>query len=662
VHTPAATRVLRFGAFEADLHARELRKQGMHVKLQEQPFQVLAFLLEHAGEIVTRDQLRQKLWPANTFVDVDNSLNAIINRLREALGDSAESPRFVETLPRRGYRFVAPVTEVKGGEGGSAPEDTYPVTPGRPDEVQAKSNVNARMFLRKLAITSGLVVALMAISVWAWERWRARTSQVQGLPHITSLAVLPLANLSGDPSQDYFADGMTDELTTDLARISSLRVIPETSAKRYRGTHQSLRQIAQDLDVDALIEGSVARSGDHVRITAQLIDAKKDRHLWAQSYERQAGDVLGLQRELSRAIASQVHLSLTPAEQRRLEVLPTHDPNAYDAYLRAKYRVNTALVVEADADATIAEAEQAVTLDPDFAEAYVVLAQGCYAKIFDWAGGKEYDEKAFVALGKALALDPTLAEAYTARGAFYYTRLHSFDIAAAVADYRRAISLNPNLAAAHHNLGSELTHAGLHEQAIEEFRAALRLDPENDGAKYRLGRALWQSQRFDEALQNYDRYNIESFEKALTLAYLGQRAQAWETIERVAHQLGGARRGGHGGGDREDVAAVRAFLYATEGQPQRAEQQIQVAARFGKNNDHFHHAAFIVAAACAEMGKPHEAVAWLRRVAEGGMPNYPLFRDNPSMNKLHGNPEYDQFMADFKLRWDQLANVIRLPA
>jgi TolB-like protein/Tfp pilus assembly protein PilF len=568
----------------------------------------------------------------------------------------------VETLPRRGYRFVAPVTAVKGSEGGSAPEDTNASTPARPDEVQAKSNFKSRGSLRKLATILGLAVTLVAASVWGWERWRARPPQSQSLPHITSLAVLPLANLSGDPSQDYFADGMTDELTTDLARISSLRVISETSAKRYRGTHQPLREIAQELNVDAVIEGSVARSGDHVRITAQLVDAKKDRHLWAQSYEREVGDVLGLQRDLSKAIASQVHLSLTPTEQRHLEVLPTRDQNAYDAYLRAKYRANTALAAEADADATIGEAEQAVTLDPNFAEAYVVLAQGCFAKIFDWAGGKEYDEKAFVALGKALALDPTLAEAYAARGAFYYTRLHGFDIAAAVADYRRAISLNPNLADAHQNLGAELTHAGLHEKAIEEFRATLRLDPQNDGAKYRLGRALWQSQRFAEALQNYDRYTIESFEKALTLAYLGRRAQSWETIERVARQLGGARRGGYGGGgDREDVAAVRAFLYATEGQRQKAEQQIQVAARFGRNNDHFHHAAFILAAACAEMGKPHEAVAWLRRVAEGGMPNYPLFHDNPSMNKLRGNPEYDQFMGEFKLRWDQLANVIGVP-
>jgi tetratricopeptide (TPR) repeat protein len=311
-------------------------------------------------------------------------------------------------------------------------------------------------------------------------------------------------------------------------------------------------------------------------------------------------------------------------------------------------------VVEADADAAIAEAEQAVALDPDFAEAYVVIAQGCFGKIFDWAGGKEYDEKGFVASGKAITVNPTLPEAYAARGALYYTRLHNFDIASAMADYRRAIALNPNYAEAHHNLAAELTHLGLHDQAVAEFRTTLRLDPQNDGAKYRLGRALWQSQRFAEALASYERYNFESFEKALTLAYLGRRKDAWETVERVAQHTAGTRRGGWSG-DPEDVAAVRAFLYATEAKPQKAEREIQVAASLGKDNDHFHHAAFILAAACAEMGKPHEAVTWLKRVADGGMPNYPLFHDNPSMIKLHGNPEYEQFMAQLKLRWDQLA-------
>ena len=658
MHSSAvAPRVLRFGAFEADLQARALRRQGMQIKLQEQPFQILAFLLEHPGEIVTRDQLREKLWPADTFVDVDNSVNAAVNRLREALGDSAESPRFVETLPRRGYRFVAPVTEVRVSERDPGAENTSAAAQSRPGKARTGGNLNHRRSVAKLSVAVMLVVVLVAASAWNWEKWRVRRSALHDTPQIKSLVVLPLANLSGDSSQDYFADGMTDELTTDLARITSLRVISETSAMRYRGTRATLRQIAEELDVDALIEGSVTRSGDQVRITAQLIDAKNDRHLWAQSYDRHGIDALRLQREVAHDIASQVHLSLTPADRRRLGNAPTRDPRAYDAYLHAKYHLESARRPEVDPELAIAEAEQAVALDPDFAEAYVALAEACFYKIFDWGGGREYNEKAFIALGKALALDPNLAEAYATRGALYYTRLHNFDVVSAVADYRRAISLNPNLADAHHNLGAELTHVGLHDQAIEEFRAALRLDPQNGGAKYRLGRVLWQSQRFIEALQNYDRYNIESFEKALTLAYLGRRQQAWETIEHVTQQVGRARRGGYRG-DPEDIAAVRAFLYATESKPQKAQREVQTAARFATNNDHFHHAAFILAAAYAEMGKPHEAVTWLRRVAATGMPNYPLFHDNPSMSKLRGNPEYDQFMAEFKLRWDQLAAEI----
>src|SRR5262245_27361665 len=197
----------------------------MQIKLQEQPFQILAFLLEHAGEIVTREQLRQELWPADTFVDVDNSVNAAVNRLREALGDSAESPRFVETLPRRGYRFVAPVTEVKSAGGGPASRTANPVAHIWLSGSKARKSWGKFAFV--LAISATLV---LAASIWAWQRWPVRTSALQASPHITSLAVLPFNNLSGDPSQDYFADAMTDELTSDLGKIAALRVISRTSA------------------------------------------------------------------------------------------------------------------------------------------------------------------------------------------------------------------------------------------------------------------------------------------------------------------------------------------------------------------------------------------------------------------------------------------------
>jgi len=436
-------------------------------------------------------------------------------------------------------------------------------------------------------------------------------------------------------------------------------VIARNSANRYRNSSQPPREIAGALNVDALVGGSVQRSGEHVRIAVQLVEGASEKLIWSKSYDRQLSDVLGLQRQVARAIAQEIHVALTPAEQQRLAAPATRNPQAYEAYLRAEYHLQSALNVQADADATIAQAEQAIALDPEFAEAYVTLARGWITTIFNWAGGKDLDEKAFVALGRALALNPNLAEAYAARGSLYYTRLHDFDIPSAIADYRRAVALNSNLALAHHGLGSEFTHFGLHDQAIEEFRIALRLDPQSEGAKFRMGRALWQSGRFAEALENYERYNVVGFEKALTLAYLGRRPQAWETIEAVAQRLGQERRGR--GGDHEDVAAVRAFLYATEGKPAQAEEQIKISARLGKSNDHFHHAAFILAAACAEMNKPHEAVVWLKVTADGGMPNYPLFHDNPSMRKLHGYGEYEQFMTALKLRWDQMAATMNGP-
>jgi len=263
--------VLRFGVFEADLKARELRRQGMQIKLQEQPFQILELLLEHPGEIVTREQLRQKLWPADTFVDVDNSVNAAINRLREALGDSTESPRFIETVPRRGYRLVAPVTELKNAEDASAVKTAKPAVHAQPDPARQDGGWQSKSFWRKTAVASALSLVLVVASVWGWERWRAASPA-----QITSLAVLPLENLSGDPSQEYFADGMTDELITDLASISSLRVISRTSTAHYKGTRKTVPEIARELNVDAVVEGSVGRSADKVRIRAQLVRAAPD--------------------------------------------------------------------------------------------------------------------------------------------------------------------------------------------------------------------------------------------------------------------------------------------------------------------------------------------------------------------------------------------------
>jgi serine/threonine protein kinase/lipoprotein NlpI len=503
-----------------------------------------------------------------------------------------------------------------------------------------------------LSAAGMFLVAFALVVVMNLGGLRNRFVNNEGPRNIKSLAVLPLENMSGDSSQDYFSEAMTEELTNELASLRSLEVISRNSASRYQRSSKSLREIAGELKVDALIEGSVIRSDGQVRITVQLIDGATDKHLWSKRYDRPAGDVLGLQREVARAVTQEIHLTLTPAEEQRFGAPTTRNSEAYESYLRATYHLATSLDENNDADAAIAQAEQAVALDPNFAEAYVTLAEGCAAKIFQWQGGHVYDEKAFVALGKALALNSNLAEAYAARGELYYNKLHDFDIARAVADYHRAISLNPNLAKAHHSLGAELTHFGLHDKAIEEFRITLRLDPYHAGAKARLARALWQSQRFTEALEQYERDHVVNSEMAVTLAYLGRRKDAWETIENVTRLAAEKRVSASENGD---IAAVRAFLYATEGKRKEAEQESELAYRLGKDHDHFHHAAFILAAASAELGKTRDAITWLKRAAESGMPNYPLFHDNPSMRKLHGDPAYERFMAQLKLHWDQLA-------
>ncbi len=326
MEVPTSTRhTARFGAFEVDLRSGELRKNGHKIRLQDQPFQVLAMLLEHPGEVVMREDLRQKLWPADTFVDFDDGLNTAIKKLRDALGDSAESPRFIETLPKRGYRFITPVN-------GAAAASPLPQTA---DTVAGQAATSATS-QRKRTMQLALLGAVVMLGVVAGLRTGPKQPMTLAPGPVRSIAVLPLENLSGDPSQEYFADGITDALTTSLAQISSLRVISRTTAMQYKGKAKPVREIARELNVDAIVEGSVVRSGDRVRINAQLIHASTDRHLWAQSYERDLKDVLTLQNDVVQAITANIRAQLTPRERERLARTRQVNPEAYEAYLKGR--------------------------------------------------------------------------------------------------------------------------------------------------------------------------------------------------------------------------------------------------------------------------------------------------------------------------------------
>jgi TolB-like protein/DNA-binding winged helix-turn-helix (wHTH) protein/Tfp pilus assembly protein PilF len=471
---------LRFGVFEVELRAGELRKHGLRVRLQEQPFQVLAMLLERAGNVVTREELQKKLWPADTFVDFDHGLNKAVNKIREALGDSAESPRFVETVARRGYRFLA---EVKAAD--EAPVRGPESAPAQPASPQPRANEiddlaefvgNAATPERRLAPLAWKVSAFVLLAVIAASAaWKIHSRNRPGSA-IHSLAVLPLESLSNDASQDYFADGMTDELISDLGQISALRVISRTSVMAYKHVRKPLPQIARELNVDAIVEGTVLRSGDQVRITAQLIDAAADKHLWSQSYEGELKDTLALQNQVARSIADQIRINLNPQEQVALKTAKVVNPEAYESYLKGRYfwnkRTPDGLKV------ALAYFNQAIDEDPNYAQAYSGLAD-TYALLGDWQYGvmtpKEALPKAKAAAVKALELDSTLSEAHNSL-AFCFDAF-DWDLESAGKEFQRSIELNPGYATAHHWYAWHLSLLGRYDNAIEEMRKAKSLDP-----------------------------------------------------------------------------------------------------------------------------------------------------------------------------------------
>ena len=369
----------RFGAFEFDPRAKQLRKHGHTIRLQGQPLEILGLLLERPAEVVLREELRARLWPEDTFVDFEHSLNAAVNKLREALGDDANIPRFIETVPRRGYRFIAPVEGVLPA---SAPDSTNQYVPTanqeaidltaeKPAEVPAPSGPRPqrRTFWLAFFACALLVAFLVGFDVGGLRQRFFGRADSSG---IRSLAVLPLENLSHDPEQEYFADGMTEALTTELAQISALKVISRTSVMQYKGTKKPLPQIAKELGVDAVVEGAVQRSGDKVEITVRLIHAPSDRHLWAKSYERGLRDVLELQREAAHAIADEIKAKLTPPEMARLASARSINSEAYEDYLKGRFLLST--YIESNVRKGIAYFQQAIQKDPNYALAYAGLA------------------------------------------------------------------------------------------------------------------------------------------------------------------------------------------------------------------------------------------------------------------------------------------------
>ena len=499
------------------MRSGDLLKQGRRLKLQTQPFQILAILLERPGEIVPREDLCRRLWPEDTFVDFDHSLNTAVRRLREALSDSPENPVFIETLQRRGYRFIAPVVFVAqlGTEESTSRPDkpantifeiaSIDKTPELVGSIAAPAGSNlVRPWPLRSAILvgcAGLMIGALMASTVAYFVYKSN----EPVPHVKpdqvkSLAVLPLENLSVTPDQEYLADGMTDELIASLAKVKHLRVVPRTSSMAYKGTHKSLSEIAKELNVDAVVEGTVMRSGDRIRITTELVQIASDRALWAETYESNVDDVLSLQQRVAGAIVSNIQVELTPRERQNLKPYQPSSAEAYEDYLKGRYYWNKRS--EEGLTKAIDFFERATKEDPNYALAYAGLAD-CYgiigAAIVGTVPASDVAPKAEAAAKRALELDPTLAEAQTSLATVMLN--YKWDWTGAETGFKKAIQLDPSYATAHQRYSLYLMAIGRTDESIKEIQQALKLDPLSVSMNFSEGWRLYMARDFDGAMK-----------------------------------------------------------------------------------------------------------------------------------------------------------------
>jgi len=619
----SSSRIMRFSTFEVNLDTAELRQRGQKVKLQEQPFQVLAALLERPGEVVSREELCRRLWPADTFVDFDHSLNAAIKRLRDALGESSESPVFIETMARRGYRFIAPVGTGASQEGA---KDIFSPTPAAKDFANTRAGIRWR-FLAALAM---VVISLVGALLFA----RYKTSGAPG-EHLKSLAVLPLANLSHDPEQEYFSDGMTEALTDDLAKMATLRVVSRTSAMRYKATKQPLQEIARELNVDGVIEGSVLRSGNRVRITAELIDARTDQHLWGQSYERDLSDVLMLQSEVAQAIALQVRLKLTPEERARLQQGREVNAEAFQAYLRA-------MSLGGSRRPEIKKAQSyyqyAIQKDPGFAAAYVGLARS-YRNLgeFRWLSPPEAYPPAKQAIRKALELDEKDCGAHWTLADLSWR--YDWDWETTDRELTNALELCPNNAGAHWHKGWYSGWSGRGTDALAEMAKARELDP------------LLPLLLTGEVMINYHLRNYKA------MVEVGRQDVTSDANSWIAHFLLGVGYEGSGRtldaipeyqkavelseGD-QDPAAGLAHAYAATG---RKEEAKKILREWQQQSESNYISPYMIATVYASLGEKDKAFEYLEKAYQERSSDLPYFlRADLRIDSLRSDPRFQNLL------------------
>jgi TolB-like protein/DNA-binding winged helix-turn-helix (wHTH) protein len=633
------TRRIRFDAFDVDTRAGEVRKHGIRLKLHRQPFQVLSLLLEHPGDVVTREELRRKLWPGDTFVDFDTGLNSAVKKLRDALCDSADAPRYIETLPRRGYRFIA---QVQNGDlsAGVSPIELPAVVPLRSnpneDGLGAERLADGEVDVRRTGTSRARLwfvlggVAGLALIAVAYVMLRDRAGHTTQ-PKIRSLAVLPLSNLSGDSTQEYLADEMTEELCGRLARIHDLRVISRTSVMRFKDTKLSVPEIARTLGVDALVEGSVIRQGSRIRVHAQLIRAATDEHLWADEYDGELGDVLALESEVAQSIARRVEVKITGEERARLIAAHHVSPEVYESYLKAENEFSKSSS-PAELEQSVAYFEETIGKDANFAPAYVGLAN-VYERLGSVRGGappKETHPKMMSAARKAIELDPDLAEPHVLLAEVYQKQWQWSD---AEAEFKRALELNSNDAGAHVGYAKWLLCQGRTDEALEWVQRARELDPLGGagitpvgGVAITNGFILFYARRYDEAIRELRNDDPDHWYLGLALIANGQPDEAIPVLEKAL------------GPDRNPMVMgvlVRAYAHAG-----RRSEALHLVDELKRRQQKSYVAAAPFVNAYLGLGDNEQALAWLERAYEEQSNMLQLIKVHPYLDPLRSDPRF----------------------
>lgn len=635
--TVESRRIFRFDLFALDTKARELSKGGTRIRLRGQPYLILEALLARPGEVVTRDEIRGKLWPADTFVDFEHGLNTSVKKLRQVLCDSADQPRYIETIPRLGYRFIAPV-ETAGEPTADAKPEAYEPAISSSEPVPVRARFRRWWIAAAALVAAGamLALSLAVIPIFVLPRL-ARSHdwlKAEKTPRqFTSLAVLPLENRSSDPSQEYFADGMTDELITDLAQLGSVRVISRTSVTRYKGSNKTAPQIGRELGADALIEGTVERVGDRVRIRVQLIDAASDRHIWAQSYDRALKNVLLLQTTAARDIVTEMQGQVgelrggTPMAGARTVV-----PNAYEAYLKAHYFQNKR--TDDTLQKSIEYFQQAIAADPAFAQAYAGLAETYSLLGSSVMPAPVMRAKAKAAASKAVELDPTIAEGHTQLGLveFYY----DWNWPGAQQEFERAIEINPSYANAHRWYSYYLRAMGRFPEALREAQKAKQLDPLSLSISVSVAGRYRDTHRYAQALEENQQTleldpNFVPAHEALAALY-----QEQGEFQLALSECNKAFQLSH---DNPSSLANLGYAYAISGDRASARKIVNQLI-----NDPHYVAAWDVAVIFAGLNDPDSAFQWLERSYRERESQMPFLLVDHRLARLHSDPRFQSLV------------------